>query len=433
MANLPEQPRWESGIYQLETTDPVMGGVDGVDNKQAKQLANRTAFLKQEVEKRATTASPTFTGTPTAPTPDKTDNSQKLATTAFVKTLIADLIGGAPQAYDTLAELATAFRNNASLETVLLQKIAEKANVSHSHTMSEITDFELKNISSENLNDLKKTGIYSATNTHFSTAERNYPENSDGALLVVKLNSDSVQVFFSHNTQNIFMRVLYNGGSTWGNWVVVGGVNKADKSQIHFSRPKVKSHGENVDLNLGSRQSILNYFGSDNWSSYGVNQTTFYNTADNHNIVGLPLDIKSPVQLTFSVMGVHSFIECLYLWSKKKFITNVDWNKEELTLNWIEELNSLSFENKKVGNFEIRKFPDGTMIQTGFSTTLETVFPEAFFDEDVKISLTPIMTSPDNDHYTEFGLNRISATAFSVFNWINPFRGLHWIAIGRWK
>jgi len=47
MANLPETPTYETGIYQLETTDPVVGGPNGISNLQAKQLANRTAWLKQ--------------------------------------------------------------------------------------------------------------------------------------------------------------------------------------------------------------------------------------------------------------------------------------------------------------------------------------------------------------------------------------------------
>lgn len=46
MANLVTQPVFEPGIYQLETTDPVMGGPDGVDNHPHRQLANRTAWLK---------------------------------------------------------------------------------------------------------------------------------------------------------------------------------------------------------------------------------------------------------------------------------------------------------------------------------------------------------------------------------------------------
>lgn len=50
MANLSETATWEAGIYQIETTDPVQGGASGVSNNQGKQLANRTAYLKQHVD-----------------------------------------------------------------------------------------------------------------------------------------------------------------------------------------------------------------------------------------------------------------------------------------------------------------------------------------------------------------------------------------------
>lgn len=46
MANLTEASQWEAGIYQIETTDPVAGGPDGISNIQAKQLGNRTRYLK---------------------------------------------------------------------------------------------------------------------------------------------------------------------------------------------------------------------------------------------------------------------------------------------------------------------------------------------------------------------------------------------------
>ncbi|WP_035552107.1 hypothetical protein [Burkholderia sp. 9120] len=46
MTDLVEVQRWEDGIYQFETSDPVMGGPDGIDNVQAKQLGNRTAWLR---------------------------------------------------------------------------------------------------------------------------------------------------------------------------------------------------------------------------------------------------------------------------------------------------------------------------------------------------------------------------------------------------
>lgn len=51
MADLPESTEWTEGIYQLETSDPVLGGPEGIDNLQGKQLANRTKWLKDQIAK----------------------------------------------------------------------------------------------------------------------------------------------------------------------------------------------------------------------------------------------------------------------------------------------------------------------------------------------------------------------------------------------
>jgi hypothetical protein len=47
MANITESATYESTIYEIATTDPVGGGPNGVVNVQAKQLANRTKWLRQ--------------------------------------------------------------------------------------------------------------------------------------------------------------------------------------------------------------------------------------------------------------------------------------------------------------------------------------------------------------------------------------------------
>lgn len=49
MAHLKEEPKWEEGVYCIELTDPVVGGEDGIDNIQAKQLANRTSWLREKL------------------------------------------------------------------------------------------------------------------------------------------------------------------------------------------------------------------------------------------------------------------------------------------------------------------------------------------------------------------------------------------------
>ena len=182
MSNLPETPQWEDGIYQIEVSDPVLGGPDGISNRQAKQLASRTSYLKQQVEKGgqnladhiaalnphtqyAPKESPALTGSPTAPTVSKTDNSTKLANTAHVKTVVAEyaplaspgltgkptaptaaqasndtqlattafvkaalaaLVASSPAALDTLNELAAALGNDPNFATTMTNALAGK-------------------------------------------------------------------------------------------------------------------------------------------------------------------------------------------------------------------------------------------------------------------------------------------------------------------
>ncbi|WP_283149728.1 hypothetical protein [Silvimonas soli] len=61
MANLTEQAQWEEGVYQLETRDFVRGGDGGVSNRQGKQLANRTQYLKAQIEQLANAAQTAIT------------------------------------------------------------------------------------------------------------------------------------------------------------------------------------------------------------------------------------------------------------------------------------------------------------------------------------------------------------------------------------
>ena len=66
MANLSEETKWENGIYQLEIDDPLQGGADGIDNVQAKQLANRTRYLKAKIENTQAKIAPVETSAESA-------------------------------------------------------------------------------------------------------------------------------------------------------------------------------------------------------------------------------------------------------------------------------------------------------------------------------------------------------------------------------
>lgn len=145
MANLTLTRQWVENIYQLETSDPVMGGPDGVDNRQAKELGARTNWLKDQLDTinqdrtgYAPKASPAFTGIPTAPTANSGTNNTQIATTAFVKNAIAALVGSAPAALDTLEELARALAGDANLKATLLAEIGKKANATDFNALHDL-------------------------------------------------------------------------------------------------------------------------------------------------------------------------------------------------------------------------------------------------------------------------------------------------------
>lgn len=110
MASQPEvDTAYPSGVYQLEITDPVIGGVGGVSNKPHLDQASRTGFLRaclnavisgagltpdngnnlqfwtalQDIF--ATLLSPTFVGVPKAPTAAPGTSNAQIASTAFVQ------------------------------------------------------------------------------------------------------------------------------------------------------------------------------------------------------------------------------------------------------------------------------------------------------------------------------------------------------------
>ena len=145
MGKITEQQQWEEDIYLIEKQDKVLGGELGVINIQAKQLANRTKYLKGQVDTinqdrtgYAPKASPAFTGIPTAPTAEAGTNNAQIATTEFVKTAIAALMGSAPAALDTLEELARALAGDANLKATLLAEIGKKANATDFNALHDL-------------------------------------------------------------------------------------------------------------------------------------------------------------------------------------------------------------------------------------------------------------------------------------------------------
>ncbi|ECX7563820.1 shikimate transporter [Salmonella enterica] len=79
-----------------------------------------------EAQTKAPLDSPALTGTPTAPTPETTAAGIEIATAAFVAAKVAQLVGSAPEALDTLKELADALGNDPNFATTVLNKLSGK-------------------------------------------------------------------------------------------------------------------------------------------------------------------------------------------------------------------------------------------------------------------------------------------------------------------
>jgi microcystin-dependent protein len=90
-------------------------------------LKSNLIYVDASLILKANLESPTFTGTPNAPTAASDNNSDQLATTAFVSTAVANLVSSAPDTLNTLNELATALGDDANFSTTIITSLGSKA------------------------------------------------------------------------------------------------------------------------------------------------------------------------------------------------------------------------------------------------------------------------------------------------------------------
>lgn len=114
MAKIPYYPK----VNKINDEDVfLIDGEDGTRTIEAETLA-------EEMGERIHVTN--LEGEPTAPTPDSSDNSNRVATTSYVKTLISNLINGAPETLDTLKEIADALGENVNTINALNSLIQGK-------------------------------------------------------------------------------------------------------------------------------------------------------------------------------------------------------------------------------------------------------------------------------------------------------------------
>ncbi|EAM8585564.1 phage tail protein [Salmonella enterica] len=112
-----------------------------------------------EVQTKAPLDSPALTGTPTAPTPETTAAGIEIATAAFVAAKVAQLVGSAPEALDTLKELADALGNDPNFATTMTNALAGKMDKAANGA-----DIQNKSMFVQNIGALPASGTAVAAN-----------------------------------------------------------------------------------------------------------------------------------------------------------------------------------------------------------------------------------------------------------------------------
>ena len=124
-----------SDVTITSVADNELLAYDNTSSKFINQTPAEAGLLTQTeifllLGAKAPLASPALTGNPTAPTQSASDNSTKIATTAYTDTAISNLVDSSPAALNTLNELAAALGDDANFSTTVTNSIATKLNSS---------------------------------------------------------------------------------------------------------------------------------------------------------------------------------------------------------------------------------------------------------------------------------------------------------------
>ena len=377
MANLKEDNTWEQGIYQFETSDPVMGGPNGIDNVPTRQLANRTLWLKnqlaaaeQSINTNQTNANNTYAtkattltagsgltgggtlggnrvlsmGKPSKITATSTDEAVS-DTHSHSIDKASTSVAGIVMLVNALNSTATDRALTAAQGKVLGDMIGDLG-----------TPFQARgNLGARNLDDLKAEaafGVWSISTNVAAKPELGYPERQAGTLLVLPSAYQGMQIYIPFDWPRLYMRRTADNG-TWSPWRILGEVinnlttasataalsaamGKRLSDSIRLGRPLMAGVETAITLNVASRASIIAALGND-YIPYGHNQLVLHNH-EVSNITSLPIADKSPLQLDIYVMGDYSMIVATYMTRGQRFWTRANWNKESLDLSWVEDL-----------------------------------------------------------------------------------------------
>lgn len=210
---------------------------------------NFSTTINNALALKAPLASPALTGAPTAPTAVQSTNNTQIATTAFVKSAVAGLVGSSPEALDTLNELAAALGNDPNFATTVMNALARKqpldttlTNLSGKSISGLLEYLQLEEtvklaanacqvkesalaVDLNTLYDFSSAGVYFQSLDENATSEHHYPTKEAGTLLVTPSAYGCQQEYTSFGSGRKFVRGLETTGGPWKPWTEFYGTN----------------------------------------------------------------------------------------------------------------------------------------------------------------------------------------------------------------
>lgn len=259
------------------------------------------AYTKTEIDTslalKANLASPTFTGVPLAPTAAALTNTTQIATTAYVRTEIANLVNSAPGILDTLGEIATQLQADESVAAALATTVAGKV-AKAGDTMTGLLQFSGTGHAGLQLNPLTTTQrdaltgvagqiVWNSTLSKFSWYDSAWRVLGSAALIDTGTSGTKVALTDGANTWSALN--TYSAGVTLSAGVLQlpRGTTAAPSIRFNESNTGIYSAGaDSIDMTfLGTRRHAYDT------NSYVILSTTATVTFNETNLTRHAIDV----------------------------------------------------------------------------------------------------------------------------------------------
>ena len=288
MANLKEDNTWEQGIYQFETSDPVMGGPNGIDNVPTRQLANRTLWLKnqlaaaeQSINTNQTNANNTYATKATTLTAGigltgggtlggnrvlsmgKPSKITATSTDEAVSDTHSHSIDKASTSVAGIVMLVNALNSTATDRA--LTAAQGKALADALGALGDEAFKQRGTLGSRNLDTLKgitNFGVWFMSANAGATTALNYPADIAGTLLVLPAAYEGIQLYIPFEWAQIYIRNTTQSGA-WSDWRIIGEVANSLTSTSATAALSA-AQGKNLQDNKADKATTLAGYGLGN-------------------------------------------------------------------------------------------------------------------------------------------------------------------------